>query len=86
VYLHSLIPATQYNLNFFCGFIVAASVYYGLCWVSPVKATSDTWLEVDEDAVERNGSLVYGVEAHDSEIAYGQPPEDIKGAVAKISV
>ena len=35
-----------YNLNFFCGFIVAAGLYWGLCKVSPVPATSDTWMEV----------------------------------------
>ncbi|KFY29285.1 hypothetical protein V493_02438 [Pseudogymnoascus sp. VKM F-4281 (FW-2241)] len=42
-----------YNLNYFCGFIVASLVYYGLCRVSPIPATSDVWLEVgdlfDED-------------------------------------
>lgn len=35
-----------YNLNFFCGFIVSAGLYWGLCKVSPVPATSDTWMEV----------------------------------------
>lgn len=37
-----------YNLNYFMGFIVAALVYYGLCKVSPVKATSDVWMEVGD--------------------------------------
>lgn len=40
-----------YNLNFFCGFIVAASIYWGLNRVSPVPATSDRWMEVG-DAIE----------------------------------
>ncbi|KAI9694639.1 MAG: hypothetical protein M1822_000255 [Bathelium mastoideum] len=46
-----------YNLNFFCGFIVAATVYYVLCRFFPIPATSDTWLEVGDDI--RNLSVVY---------------------------
>ncbi|KAF2138730.1 uncharacterized protein K452DRAFT_300812 [Aplosporella prunicola CBS 121167] len=38
-----------YNLNFFCGFIVAASTYWILCAVSPIPATSDTWMEVGDE-------------------------------------
>lgn len=39
-----------YNLNYFCGFIVSSGVYWLLCkFVSPVPATSDTWLEVGEE-------------------------------------
>jgi NCS1 family nucleobase:cation symporter-1 len=38
-----------YDLNYFCGFIIAAVVYWGLCKVSPVPATSDTWLEVGDE-------------------------------------
>ena len=37
-----------YNLNYFMGFIVAAIVYWGLCKVSPVPATSEVWLEVGD--------------------------------------
>lgn len=37
-----------YNLNFFTGFIVAGGVYWSLCWISPVPATSKTWLEVND--------------------------------------
>lgn len=57
-----------YNLNFFCGFLVAAAVYYGLCWVWPVPATSPSgrWMEIDEDVTGRNNSLVYG-EGYDIE-------------------
>ncbi|CAK4031235.1 uracil permease-like [Lecanosticta acicola] len=60
-----------YNLNFFCGFLVAAIMYYGLCWFWPIPATSPTgkWMEVDEDVTGRNNSLVYGddVERHSVE-------------------
>jgi len=71
-------------VNFFCGFSVALVIYYLLCRISPIPATSDQWLEVDEDATGRNASLVYGVE-DDAEGAYGLPPEDVKGATAKTS-
>ncbi|OBT89585.1 hypothetical protein VE02_01737 [Pseudogymnoascus sp. 03VT05] len=37
-----------YNLNYFCGFIVAGIVYYGLCRISPIPAVSATWLEVGD--------------------------------------
>jgi nucleobase:cation symporter-1, NCS1 family len=38
-----------YNLNFFCGVIVSSGVYYGLCRLSPVPATSDKWMEVGDE-------------------------------------
>lgn len=37
-----------YNLNYFMGFIVAAIVYWALCKVSPVPATSEVWMEVGD--------------------------------------
>ncbi|KAG5925364.1 hypothetical protein E4U42_004377 [Claviceps africana] len=38
-----------YNLNFFCGFIVASATYWGLCRLFPVPETSEKWLEVSDD-------------------------------------
>jgi NCS1 family nucleobase:cation symporter-1 len=38
-----------YNLNFFAGLIVSMSLYWVLCKISPIPATSDRWLEVGED-------------------------------------
>lgn len=38
-----------YNVNFFGGFIISSSVYWILCKVSPVPATSDRWLEVGDE-------------------------------------
>lgn len=38
-----------YNLNFFCGFIVASALYYLLCRIFPIPATSDVWMEVGEE-------------------------------------
>ncbi|OAA48431.1 Permease, cytosine/purines, uracil, thiamine, allantoin [Metarhizium rileyi] len=40
-----------YNLNFFCGFIVASLTYWGLCKIWPVPETSVKWMEVG-DAVD----------------------------------
>ncbi|KAK7192144.1 uracil permease [Paraphaeosphaeria sporulosa] len=37
-----------YDLNYFCGFGVAAVVYWSLCKMSPIPATSHTWLEVGD--------------------------------------
>ncbi|KAL3425796.1 hypothetical protein PVAG01_02587 [Phlyctema vagabunda] len=49
-----------YNLNFFCGFIVASSCYWGLCKVFPIPATSDVWCEVGDDIVDP--SMAYNSE------------------------
>jgi NCS1 family nucleobase:cation symporter-1 len=38
-----------YDLNFFMGFLVAGIVYWGLCRISPVPATSDVWCEVGDE-------------------------------------
>lgn len=38
-----------YELNFFAGFIVSSLVYYALCRVFPIPATSDIWLEVGDE-------------------------------------
>ncbi|KAI1633373.1 permease for cytosine/purines, uracil, thiamine, allantoin-domain-containing protein [Biscogniauxia mediterranea] len=37
-----------YNFNFFCGFIISAGMYWGLCKLFPVPACSDTWMEVGD--------------------------------------
>ena len=41
-----------YDLNFFMGFLVASIVYWGLCRISPVPATSDVWCEVGDEITE----------------------------------
>lgn len=38
-----------YNVNFFSGFIVSSVIYYALCWVSPIPATSKRWMEVGDE-------------------------------------
>ncbi|MCJ1314504.1 hypothetical protein MMC25_008186 [Agyrium rufum] len=64
-----------YNLNFFCGFIVSFSVYWLLCWISPIPATSDRWMEVGDEI--RNVSVAYGnEEGYDAESASGSDQYD----------
>jgi len=60
-----------YNLNFFCGFIVSSLTYKVLCRFFPIPATSDVWLEVDDDLDGRAGSLAEGTRADDEETAEG---------------
>ena len=53
-----------YNVNYFAGIIVSVLVYYAICLVFPVPATSDTWAEVgisDDDHL-RVQDPDYGVE------------------------
>jgi NCS1 family nucleobase:cation symporter-1 len=38
-----------YQLNYFCGFGVSMIVYYTLCKLWPVPATSDRWMEVGDE-------------------------------------
>jgi NCS1 family nucleobase:cation symporter-1 len=60
-----------YDLNFFAGFIVSASVYWILCKIWPVPATSETWLEVGDEITEI--SVAYGNESdtYDEEVMAG---------------
>lgn len=39
-----------YNLNFFCGFLVAGGTYWTLCHFFPIPATSARWMEVGDEA------------------------------------
>lgn len=86
---HVPVGATYlYNLNFFCGFGISTVVYYLLCWISPVPATSNVWLEIDDDLDPQNASLIYsaGAAESDSENSYVRDPEDHKIPVRKVFV
>jgi NCS1 family nucleobase:cation symporter-1 len=37
-----------YDLNYFCGFIISAAMYWALCKISPIAACSNQWLEVGD--------------------------------------
>lgn len=58
-----------YDLNYFCGFIVAASTYWGMCKIWPIPATSDTWLEVGDEI--RNLSVAYHDSDSNNDVPYG---------------
>jgi NCS1 family nucleobase:cation symporter-1 len=46
-----------YNLNFFGGFIVSASIYWLCCKISPIPACAEVWTEVGDEI--RNMSVAY---------------------------
>ena len=70
-----------YDLNFFGGFIISAGIYYLLCWISPIPATSDVWREIDDDASGRNNTLVYGMGENEySENGSEEDMQDVKVA------
>ncbi|KAF3042920.1 hypothetical protein E8E12_006758 [Didymella heteroderae] len=61
-----------YDLNFFAGFLVASIVYWTLCKISPIPATSDTWCEVGDEILEI--SVAYSdsePDKYDEEAAHG---------------
>jgi NCS1 family nucleobase:cation symporter-1 len=71
-----------YNLNFFCGFIVASATYYLFSRLSPIPATSDGWMEVGDQIIDP--SLAYGPESSDyDETTPGLKVQDPAAAAAK---
>jgi NCS1 family nucleobase:cation symporter-1 len=63
-----------YDLNFFAGFIVSSGVYWTLCKVFPIPATSETWLEIGDEI--RNVSVAYHesdgeTQGYDEEVMHG---------------
>ncbi len=66
-----------YDLNFFCGFIVASASYWALCRFFPIPATSDKWMEVGDEITDV--SVAYaGNNGSDEESATGS--EYVKGS------
>ncbi|KAI1845675.1 hypothetical protein JX265_005365 [Neoarthrinium moseri] len=71
-----------YNVNFFAGFIVSSGMYWGLCKLFPIPATSDRWMEVG-DAI-TDVRLAYDGSSHqdfDEEAVmgskYGENPKTV---------
>ena len=64
-----------YDLNFFCGFIVASGSYWVLCKLFPIPATSERWMEVGDEITDIR---VAYARSEDEESATGS--EYIKGA------
>lgn len=63
-----------YDLNYFCGFIISAAMYWVLCKMFPIPACSDHWLEVG-DAID-DVHLAY--DASDNDQSAGIVDEDSK--------
>ncbi|KAJ5097133.1 Uracil permease [Penicillium angulare] len=55
-----------YNINYFSGFIVSGGMYWILCTLFPIPATSDKWNEVDIDELSEF-TVAYGQEVPDEE-------------------
>ncbi|KAH7319845.1 permease for cytosine/purines, uracil, thiamine, allantoin-domain-containing protein [Stachybotrys elegans] len=66
-----------YRVNFFAGFIVASSMYWGLCKLFPIPATSDTWMEVGEEIDDLRVAYDSGSQDFDEERVVSTP--DNKG-------
>jgi len=47
-----------YRLNFFCGFIVAGTIYWAMCKIFPIPATSEVWMEIGDQI--NDPSMAYG--------------------------
>lgn len=60
-----------YRLNFFCGFIVAGGVYWGLCMVSRPEGMSEEWMEVG-DQIEDIRTAYDADSAFDEESSVGR--------------
>jgi NCS1 family nucleobase:cation symporter-1 len=60
-----------YQLNYFCGFGVSMIIYYLLCKISPIPATSDRWMEVGDDADELRVAYNSRTPSYDEENATG---------------
>ncbi|KAF2011225.1 uracil permease [Aaosphaeria arxii CBS 175.79] len=69
-----------YDLNYFCGFGVAFIVYWSLCKIFPIPATSDTWLEVGDEITDL--SVAYHGSDDDVE-RYGYGEEGMRGGSGK---
>ncbi|CAM1511707.1 Fc.00g092200.m01.CDS01 [Cosmosporella sp. VM-42] len=60
-----------YNLNYFCGFGIAAGMYWALCTLFPVPATSDKWMEVGEEIDDVRVGYDTGSQTYDEEHVTG---------------
>ncbi|POR35349.1 Putative permease C29B12.14c [Tolypocladium paradoxum] len=67
-----------YNLNFFCGFIVSSLMYWGLCRLFPVPATSDRWMEVGGDMDDVNVAYDRDSDQYDEERTTSAEVKDLK--------
>jgi nucleobase:cation symporter-1, NCS1 family len=63
-----------YNVDYIAGFVVSSVVYYLLCRLFPITATSPVWNEVDVDV--DHLTVAYGQEVVNDEETRSDPEED----------
>ncbi|RSL71940.1 hypothetical protein CEP54_001061 [Fusarium duplospermum] len=70
-----------YNFNYFCGFLISLSVYWSLCKIFPIPATSSRWMEVGDEIDDLRVGYDTGSQNYDEEHVTDQPPkvaDDVK--------
>lgn len=70
-----------YNVNYFCGFLISLSVYWSLCKIFPIPATSSRWMEVGDEIDDLRVGYDTGSQNYDEEHVTDQPPkvaDDVK--------
>ncbi|KAH7275135.1 uracil permease [Fusarium solani] len=64
-----------YNVNYFCGFLVSLSVYWSLCKIFPIPATSSRWMEVGDEIDDLRVGYDTGSQNYDEEHVTGPVPK-----------
>ncbi len=72
-----------YNLNFFCGFLVAGGTYWAQCHFFPIPARSRRWMEVGDD-IEDVGVAHRDEEKGSIEGSDHLPPKALEGEGSRI--
>lgn len=67
-----------YNVNFFAGFIISSGMYWGLCKLFPIPATSDTWNEVGGDDMDEVHVAYDSGSTRSAELRYEQDMAGMK--------
>ncbi|KAJ4209920.1 uracil permease [Fusarium falciforme] len=64
-----------YNVNYFCGFLISLSVYWSLCKIFPIPATSSRWMEVGDEIDDLRVGYDTGSQNYDEEQVTGPAPK-----------
>lgn len=61
-----------YRFNFFGGFLVSAVIYWALCKISPIPATSTHWMEIGDTIDDMHVAYETGSQGYDEEHMAGE--------------
>lgn len=64
-----------YNVNYFCGFLISLGVYWSLCKIFPIPATSSRWMEVGDEIDDLRVGYDTGSQNYDEEHVTGPAPK-----------